>query len=105
MLLGKASVTLQKGAQDLDRYERPLLSAREVLLVMEGRADANELAAEILPLRANRSRGYRILPNVSLDHMLTMAVLRNRLLLPGAGITLEIIKRDEEAVRLVKPTG
>ena len=36
--------------------------------------------------------------------MLTMAVLRNRLL-PEAGIAPEIIKGDENALRLVKPAG
>ena len=37
--------------------------------------------------------------------MLTMAVLRNRLLLPGAGVTPKIIKGDVDALGLVKPTG
>ena len=37
--------------------------------------------------------------------MLTMAVLRNRLLLLGAGIIPEIIKGDEDALRLVKAAG
>ena len=34
-----------------------------------------------------------------------MAVLRNRLLLPEVGIAPEIIKVDEDALRLVKLTG
>ena len=78
---------------------------REMLLAMEGRADANGLAVKILLLRAIRSRGDRILQNAGFNHMLTMAVLRSRLLLPGAGITPERIKRDENALQLVKPTG
>ena len=77
----------------------------EVLLAMEGRADANELRAEILLLRAIRTRSYRILQSAGLNHMLTMAVLRDRLPLPGAGITHEIIKGDGDVLRLVKSTG
>ena len=34
-----------------------------------------------------------------------MAVLHNRLLLPEEGIASKIIKGDEDALRLVKPTG
>ena len=78
---------------------------REVLVAMEGRADANGLVAEIALLRAIRARGDRILQNAGSDHSLTMAVLRNRFLLPGAGIALEITKGDEDALRLIKPTG
>ena len=78
---------------------------REVLLVTEGRANANGLAAEILILRAIRSRNDRILQNAGVIYMLTMVVLRNRLLLLGAGIAPEIIKGDEDALRLVKSTG
>ena len=78
---------------------------REVLVAMEGRADANGLVAEIALLRAIRARGDRILQNAGADHSLTMAVLRNRFLLPGAGIALEITKGDEDALRLIKPTG
>ena len=36
--------------------------------------------------------------------MLIMAMLRNHLLLLGAGIVPEIIKGDKDALRLVKPT-
>ena len=78
---------------------------REVLVATEGRADANGLVAEIALLRAIRARGDRILQNAGSDHSLTMAVLRNRFLLPGAGIALEITKGDEDALRLIKPTG
>ena len=78
---------------------------REVLLVMEGRADANGLAAKILLLRAIRSTEDRIRQNAVFNYLLTMAVLRNRLLLLGAGIAPEITKGDEDALRLVKPTG
>ena len=78
---------------------------REVLLAMEGRADANGLAAEIVLLRAIRSRSDRILQNAGSDHLLTMAVFRNRFLLPGAGIALETTKGDEDALRLIKLTG
>ena len=78
---------------------------REVLLAMEGRADANGLAAKIVLLRAIRARGDRILHNAGSDHVLTMAVFRNRFLLPGSGIALEITKGDEDALHLIKPTG
>ena len=78
---------------------------REVLLTMEGRADANGLAAEKVILRAIRARGDRILQNAGSDHVLTMAVFRNRFLLPGAGIALEITKGDEGSLRLIKSTG
>ena len=46
-----------------------------------------------------------MLQNVSHNHVFTMAVLRNRLLLPEAGIAPEIIKGDKDTLRLVKPTG
>ena len=72
---------------------------------MEGRADANGLAAEILLLRAIRSRGDRILQNAGFNHTLTMAVLRNCLLLPGEEIAFEIIKENVDALRLVQSTG
>ena len=62
---------------------------------MEGRVGANGLAAEILLLRAIRSRDDRILQNAGLNHLLTMAVLSNRLLLPGAEIAPQIIKGDK----------
>ena len=78
---------------------------REVLVAMEGRADANGLVAEIALLRAIRARGDRILQNAGSDHMLTMEVLRDCVLLPGAGIALEITKGDEDALHLIKPTG
>ena len=78
---------------------------REVLVAMEDRADANGLAADIALLRAIRARGDHILQNAGSDPMLTMAVFRNRFLLPGAGIALEITKGDEDALRLIKPTG
>ena len=68
---------------------------REVLLAMEGRADANGLVAEKVLLRAIRSRGDGILQNAGSDYLLTMAVFRNRFLLPGAGIALEITKGDD----------
>ena len=45
-------------------------------------------------LRAICARGDRILQNEGHSHILTMAVLRNLLLLPDAGIAPEIIKRD-----------
>ena len=78
---------------------------REVLVAMEGRADANGLVAEIALLLAIRARGDHILQSAGSDHTLTMAVLRNRFLLPGAGIALEISKGDEDDLRLIKPTG
>ena len=72
---------------------------------MEGKADAKGLAEEMTLLRAIRARGDRILQTASHNHSLTMAVLRNRLLLPEVGIAPEIVKGDEDALRLVKPTG
>ena len=78
---------------------------REVLLAMEGKADAKGLAEEMTLLRAIRARGDRILQTASHNHSLTMAVLRNRLILPEVGIAPEIVKGDEDALRLVKPTG
>ena len=77
---------------------------REVLLAMEGKADAKGLAEENTLLRAIRARGDRILQTASHNHTLTMAVLRNRLFLPEVGIAPEIVKGDEDALRLVKPT-
>ena len=78
---------------------------REVLLAMEGKADAKGLVEEITLLRAIRAKGDRILQTASHNHTLTMAVLRNRLLLPEVGIAPEIVKGDEGALRLVEPTG
>ena len=72
---------------------------------MKGKADGKGLAEEITLLRAIRARGDRILQTASHNHTLTMAVLRNRLLLPEVGIAPEIVKGDEDALRLVKPTG
>ena len=71
---------------------------------MEGKADAKGLAEENTLLRAIRARGDRILQTASHNHTLTMVVLRNRLLLPEVGIAPEIMKGDEDALRLVKPT-
>ena len=78
---------------------------REVLLAMEGKADAKGLAEQNTLLRAIRARGDRILQPASHNHTLTMAVLHNRLLLPEVGIAPEIVKGDKDALRLVKPTG
>ena len=78
---------------------------REVLLAMEGKADAKGLVEEITLLRAIPAKGDRILQTASHNHTLTMAVLRNRLLLPEVGIAPEIVKGDEGALRLVEPTG
>ena len=78
---------------------------REVLLAMEGKADVMSLAEENTLLRVIRPRGDRSLQTASHNHILTMAVLRNRLLLPELGISPEIVQGDEDALRLVKPTG
>ena len=78
---------------------------REVLLDMEGKADAKGLAEENTLLRTIRARGDYIMQTAGHNHILTVAVLRNRLLLPEAEITIEIVKGDEVALRLVKPTG
>ena len=53
---------------------------------MEGKADAKGLAEENTLLRAIRARGDRILQTVGHNYILTMVVLRNRLLLPEVGI-------------------
>ena len=95
-MLGIAVVALRQGARNVGRYECPVGHFREVLLAMEGTANANGLAEEILLLRTIRSRGDRILQNAGFNHLLTMAVVRNRLLLPGAGIAPEITKGDED---------
>ena len=71
---------------------------------MESKADAKGLAEENTLLRAIRAKGDRILQTASHNHTLTMVVLRNRLLLPEVGIAPEIMKGDEDALRLVKPT-
>ena len=72
---------------------------------MEGKADAKGLAKENTLLRAIRARGDRIVQTVGHNHILTRAVLRNRLLLPEAGIAPDMVKGDEDVLRLVKPTG
>ena len=56
-------------------------------------------------LRVIRARGDRILQTAGYNHMLTMAALRNGLLLSEAGIAPEIVKGDEYALQLVKTTG
>ena len=78
---------------------------REVLLVIENKADANGLTKGNTLLRAVRARGDRILQTAGHNQLLTRAVLRNRLLLPETRIATEIIKGDEGALRLLKPTG
>ena len=78
---------------------------REVLLAMEGRADVKRLAVEMLLLCAIHARSDRILQNAGHNHMLTMVVVHNRLLLPGTEIAPEIIKGGEDALRLVNSTG
>ena len=77
---------------------------REVLLAREGKMDAKGLAEENTLLRVIGARGDRILQTAGHNHILTMAVLRNRLLLLEAGIAPEIVKGYEDALRLVKPT-
>ena len=67
--------------------------------------DAKGLEEENTLLRAIRARGDQILQMASHNHTLTMAVLHNRLLLPEVGIAPEIVKEDEDTMRLVKPTG
>ena len=81
------------------------ISFREVRATMEGKAKAKCLGAENTLLQAIRARGDRILQTAGHNYMLTRAVLRNRLLLPEARIALEICRGDEDALRLVKPTG
>ena len=74
-------------------------------LAVGGKADAKGLAEENTLLRMIRAREDRILQTASHNHILPMAVLHNRLLLPEVGIAPEIVKGDEDALRLVKPTG
>ena len=72
---------------------------------MEGKADSKGLAEENTLLHAIRARGDRIVQTAGNNHILTRAVLRNRLLLLEAGIAPDIVKGDEDAFRLEKTTG
>ena len=94
-----------KAREILPETSTRFVQFREVLLAIEGKADTNGLAAENSLLRAIRARGDRILQNAGRNHILKRSVLRNRLLLPEAGIAPDTIKGDENALRLVKPTG
>ena len=87
-----------KARESLADTNARFVQFREVLLAMEGTAGANGLAAENSLLRVIRARGNRILQKAGHNHMLAMAVLRNRLLLPDAEIALVIIKGDEYAL-------
>ena len=62
---------------------------REVLLAMDGKADDEGWAAENTLLCTIRARGDRILQTPGHNNILTMAGVRNRLLLPEAGIAPE----------------
>ena len=84
-----------KACESLADTNARVVQFREVLLAMEGTAGANWLAAENSLLRVIRARGNRILQKAGHNHMLAMAGLRNRLLLPDAEIALVIIKGDE----------
>ena len=84
MLCDKAREILADTSSSFSKF-------REVLLAMDGKADAKSLAAENTLFRAIRATGDRILQTEGHNHMLTMAVLRNRLLLPEAGNAPEII--------------
>ena len=103
MLLGKTATALRH--EILTDTSARFGQFRAILLATEGRADVKGLVIEISLLRAIPAGDDRILQNAGHNLMLTMAVLRNRLLLPGAGIIPEIIKGDEDALRLAKPTG
>ena len=46
-----------------------------------------------------------MLQNTNKDRMLTMAALRNRLLLPEAEFAPKVVDGDEDALHLVKPTA
>ena len=102
--MGKMLLLCDKAREILAGTSTRFIQFREVLLAMEDKVDAKGLAAESTLLRAIRSRDDRILQGAGHKHILTMAVLRTRLLLPDAGIAPEIIKGDEDALRLVKPT-
>ena len=71
---------------------------------MEGKTDAKGSAAENTLLRAIRARRDQILQTAGQNHILTMAVLRTRLLLPEEGITSKVIKGGDDSLRLVKAT-
>ena len=75
------------------------------MLLAGDKADANGLAAENSFLRAICARGNRNMHDSGHNHILTMAVLRNCLLLPEAGIVPESIKIDGEGLWLVELTG
>ena len=67
---------------------------QSVLLAMEGKADSKGLAEENTLLHAIRARGDRIVQTAGNNHILTRAVLRNRLLLLEAGIAPDIVKNS-----------
>ena len=86
-----------KARETLANKSTHFIQLREVLLAMEGKADAKGLEAENTLLRSIRSSDNRILQTAGYNHILTMAVLCNRVLLPEAGIPPEIVKGDEDA--------
>ena len=71
---------------------------------MEGKAEAKGSAAENTLLRKIHARRDWILQTAGHNNILTMAVLRNRLLLPQEGIASKVIKGGEDTLRLVKST-
>ena len=87
------------------RYKYPLHSVPLSAACHGGQGGRQGCGSRKYALRAICSRGDRILQTAGHSHTLTMAVLRNRLLLPEAGIVPKIIKGDEDTLRLVKPTG
>ena len=86
----ETAIDLRQGPCDLGRQELPLHSVprRAACHRWQGR----------------RQRFDRILHTAGHNHVLTMTVLRNRLLLTEAGIAPVIID-DEDALRLVKAIG
>ena len=95
---------MRKAHEILADTSSRFIQFREGLLAIDGKADAKGLAAENTLLRAIRARGDQILQTAGHNHVLTMAVLRNRLLSTEAGIVPVTIE-DEDVLRLVKPTG
>ena len=93
---------MRPGPWDLGGYELPLRSVPVSVACHGGQGGGQGFGRGKHTLTRD---GDRILQTASHNHILPMAVLHNRLLLPEVGIAPDIVKGDEDALRLVKPTG
>ena len=75
-----------------------------MLLLIEGKADANGMAVENTILHSVCPRCDRLWHNADNNLTLTMEAILNRLLLHEAVIVLETVKERVGALPLVKPT-